>query len=60
VGTGVEADAILESFDAGGIRGELSSGGLEVDILLGVLPPFCFGYHDSLFLSCFLSESAGI
>jgi hypothetical protein len=27
-------------FDTGGIRGELSIGGFDVDILMGVLPPF--------------------
>jgi hypothetical protein len=30
---------MLVPFDAGGIRGELPVGGLDADILLGVLPP---------------------
>jgi hypothetical protein len=40
VGTGIEADATWVPFDIGGIRGELSTGGLDVDTLLGVPPPF--------------------
>jgi hypothetical protein len=30
---------MLVPFDAGGIRGELSIGGLDANILLGILPP---------------------
>jgi hypothetical protein len=40
VGTRIEADEILVSFDAGGNHGELLISGLDADILLGVLPPF--------------------
>jgi hypothetical protein len=40
VDDGVEVDATLMPFDAGGIREELPIGGLDPDGLLGVLPPF--------------------
>jgi hypothetical protein len=40
VNDGVELDAILVSFNAGGDRGVLPIGGLDADSLLGVLPPF--------------------
>jgi hypothetical protein len=39
VGIGIEADAILVSFDAGGVRGELPISGLDTNVLLDVLSP---------------------
>jgi hypothetical protein len=39
-GIGVEVDAILVPFDAGGIRGELPIDGYDADGLLEMLPPF--------------------
>jgi hypothetical protein len=40
MGDGVEADAILVPFDAGGIHKVLPIGGLDANGLLGVLSPF--------------------
>jgi hypothetical protein len=39
MGTGVETDAILVSFDACGASRVLLVGGLDADAFLGVLPP---------------------